>query len=166
MAFADIDDGNEFYCVKGSVAYKACIENRLKINDNIEECISHAENIKKLEETKKKTVRKAETDIKSEENINNKNAEVEQLPQISQMPDEEAEEVIDESDISYLLGVPPECNKISEFNNKWEKDIHELSTKEILERYDRYDEYTDEYRYLCYMELINRRDLKKLIMDE
>ena len=304
LAFADIDDGNEFYCVKDTVAYNACLVNQLKINDNIEECISHAEGIRDTEKTKNKTAKRQEQDIKPKENTNNsknikieqsqlvieenktieqkevnieyvepiqasnqevrkegkqlpqdeqknqihdvsKKAEVKKVPdeafffekfglppivdvspmgmewkkQISQMETSEiierydsdeycdeyryycyeelkfrynnntleikpnpkeiisgdvplqdtqmsddtyGEEIIDESDISYLLGMPPKCDKISGFNAMWKKDIHELSTKEILDRYDS-DEWTDEYRYLCYKELSIREDLETII---
>lgn len=207
LAFADIDDGNEFYCVKDTVAYNACLVNQLKINDNIEECISHAEGIRDTEKTKSKTAKRQEQDIKPKENTNNsKNIKIEQSQLVieenktieqkevnieyaepiqasnqevrkegKQLPQDEqknqihdvskkaeVKKVPDEAFFFEKFGLPPKCDKISGFNAMWKKDIHELSTKEILDRYDS-DEWTDEYRYLCYKELSIREDLETII---
>lgn len=79
--------------------------------------------------------------------------------------EESFEEQNMENDITYLLGMPPKYNKTFGFNSAWERDIHELSTREILDRYDS-DEWSDEYRYLCYKELSIREDLETIICNE
>ncbi len=302
LAFEDIDERNEFYCIKDSVAYKACIENQLKVNEDVESCINEAEAIRDSEEKKKTqnqefkpknkandnaTIEVQQKQSRLEENVSelyrlngkeNKQSPKQEIKQETkkssqqkkpiqetkakvediQKPDEELffekfglppivdmyspmgkdwkkqisqmessdiidnydsneycdeyryycyeelknrynnntldlkptiqevvtetivvkdnyednntneelyDEQFDENDITYLLGMPPKCDKTSGFNSVWKRDIHELSTREVLDRYDSED-WNDEYRYLCYKELTTRNDLEALILDE
>lgn len=54
LAFEDMDDGNEFYCISGSEAYRICNENNLKINEDIDSLLECAEKIR-LDEEKNKS---------------------------------------------------------------------------------------------------------------
>lgn len=77
---------------------------------------------------------------------------------------EEIDDVQDDDEILALLGLPPKCPKVSEFNEEWKNQIKSLSTLEILERYDSED-WCEEYRLLCYVELATRSDLADVLFN-
>ena len=53
-------------------------------------------------------------------------------------------------------GVPPVIDKNTGFGQEWKAEISVLETNQIINAYEATDEYCDEYRYLCYMELYER----------
>ena len=62
--------------------------------------------------------------------------------------------------IMEILGFPPKCPKEAAFKKSWQKQIESLSTSELLSRYDSED-WCEEYKYLCYIELSTREDLEE-----
>ena len=75
---------------------------------------------------------------------------------------EEDNTVIQDDKTLALLGTPPECPKESGFSEQWKQQLKELTTTELLERYDGED-WRQEYKYFCYMELLTRKDLETVL---
>lgn len=182
LAFENIDIGNEFYCVNGSEAFKLCLENDLKVNEDIEAFIEYAENLKLEEEkhlkviaeqTKNTQAEKKEIEKKSElsniqdleEPKENKSQiienEIEVIPEATVEPkvmteeDETLEEEADEELFVEKYGLPPVVDFYSDMGNGWKKQISQMNTEDIIENYDS-NEYCEEYRYYCYLELKKR----------
>ncbi len=61
--------------------------------------------------------------------------------------------------ITQILGTPPVASCHSEMKEIWEKEVQQLPTKEILCRFKNQD-WCEEYRYICYNELTQRKDLE------
>lgn len=197
LAFENIDIGNEFYCVNGSEAFKLCLENDLKVNEDIETFIEYAENLKLEEEkhlkviaeqTKNTQAEQKEIEKKSElsniqdleEPKENKpqiiENEIEVIPEATVEPkvmteeDETLEEEADEELFVEKYGLPPVVDFYSDMGEGWKKQISQMLTEDIIANYDS-NEYCEEYRYYCYLEikkrfLENKMDIKPKVQEE
>lgn len=184
LAFENIDIGNEFYCVNGSEAFKLCVENELKVNEDIETFIEHAEALKLEEEKQLKAiaeqkksiqpkVEKKEIEKKSETiNIQEFEEPKEDKPQViendlevipetteeSKEVDEVVETFVERPDEDLFIekyGLPPVVEFYSDMGEGWKKQISQMNTEDIILNYDS-NEYCEEYRYYCYLELKKR----------
>lgn len=184
LAFENIDIGNEFYCVNGSEAFKICVENDLKVNEDIDTFIEHAEALKLEEEKQLKAIAEQEKSIQTKV----EKEEIEKKPEQTQIQEfkepkknnsqiienetkiipEPAEEPkvsddavetlvkdVDEDLFVEKFGLPPVVEFYSGIGNGWKKQISQMSTEDIIINYDS-NEYCEEYRYYCFLELKKR----------
>lgn len=54
------------------------------------------------------------------------------------------------------FGLPPVIDKNTGIGQEWKNQISKMETHEIISAYENQDEYCDEFRYLCYIELYDR----------
>lgn len=184
LAFENIDIGNEFYCVSGSEAFKLCVENDLKVNEDIETFIEHAEALKLEEEKKLKAIdeQKKNTQIKEEKKEIEKKSETTDIQEFeepkedklqvvendldvfpetteeSNVVDEVVETLVKRPDEDLFIekyGLPPVVEFYSDMGGGWKKQISQMNTEDIISNYDS-NEYCEEYRYYCYLELKKR----------